>query len=244
MSVARKLKNRHKFHTTQIKREPPVLIVRPQKPEVIHSCQPTDKFVTRAIVRGIAECQSLNTKAPELARNYCIADFLRNHPKKTHIFFLDDDSPPQDNFAIEKLLVKDKPVICAPTPIWRSEKDLKHFHLLWNTIVTAPGHTKDNQKLDNLGADELPKKLFKCWRVGGTGLLVRRDVLQKLKPPYQVTTYNESHTDVLTSEDIYFSDKIREAGYDIWADPETVCRHFHALDILDVFSVYLQARKE
>lgn len=241
MSVARIFKNRHKIHTTPVRREPPVLIVRPHKTEN-DTCQQTSAFVTRAIVRGIAECQPIPSKTPELARNTAIADFLRNYPKKTHIFFLDDDSPPQDNFAIEKLLVKNRPVICAPTPIWRYDKDMNHFHLLWNTIVTAPGHTKDKPKLENIGVDERPKKLYKCWRAGGTGLLIHREVLQKLKPPYQKTVYNETWTDVLTSEDIYFSDKIRQAGFDIWVDPETVCHHFHKLDILDVFSVYLQAK--
>jgi len=236
--------DRTKRRTARVgKVEPPVLIVRPHNPEHL-TCQQTSTFITKAVARGIADCKMIPSKAPELARNVAIADFLINHPKKTHIFFLDDDSPPANDYTIEVLLRHNKPVVCAPTPICRYERDDQHFLFLWNTIVTKEGHTEENPKLENVGPDELPKRLFKCYRVGGTGLLVRRDVLKKLKPPYQLTTYNEHWTDVLKSEDIYFSDKIRAAGYEIWADGETVCGHWHRLNILDMFQVYLAAKKE
>jgi len=181
---------------------------------------------------------------PDLARNTAISDFLKYCPKKTHIFFLDDDSPPTDEFAIETLLNMRKPVACGVTPIWRYDKDLKHFNLLWTPVVTTEGHTKENPKLDNIGVGELPKRPFTCYRTGGTGLLIAREVLEKLEQPYQKTTFNDAWTDITLSEDVYFCDQIRKAGYEIWVNPAVVCSHFHILDILDVFSVYLAARKE
>ena len=217
---------------------PPVLIVRPHRDDN-RTQQQTSAFITRAIVRGIAECQPLPSKAPELARNYAIADFLENHRRKTHIFFLDDDSTPKNNFAIELLLRHDKPVICGVTPIWRYGKSLKDFSLLWSAVIQKP-----DGKLDNIGVDELPKKPFKAYRTGGTCLLIERKVLEKLEPPYQKTTFNDTVTDVKLSEDMYFSDKIRKAGFEIWCDPKVICSHYHVIDILDVFSVYNTAMKK
>lgn len=239
-SIARKFRRQQTVNT--VAKEPPVLIVRPHKPENLTQ-QQTSAFITRAIIRRIAECQPFPSKAPELARNYAIADFLANYPKKTHIFFLDDDSPPRNPFAIERLLSLNKPVVCGVTPIWRYSKTQESFDLLWSAIVSKEGHTEEAPKLDNIGIDELPKTIFKAYRTGGTCLLIRRDVLEKLTKPYQKTTYNDDVTDVTKSEDIYFCDQIRKAGFDIWVDPETVCSHYHNLDILDVFQVYLTVAK-
>ena len=216
---------------------PPVLIVRPHRDDN-HTQQQTSAFITRAIVRGIAECQPLPSKVPELARNYAITNILENHPKKTHIFFQDDDSPPVDIYAIEMLFHHRKPVVCGVTPIWRYDKDLKNLNLLWSVVIKKP-----DGKMDNIGVDEVPKGLFKVHRTGGTCMLIEWKVLEKLKPPYQITTYNDTVTDVTLSEDMYFSDKIREAGFDIWCDPEVVCHHFHSQDILDVFSIAIQAKQ-
>ena len=233
------LRKLHKASAGSVRRKvPPVLIVRPHRDDN-RTQQQTSAFITRAIVRGIAECQPLPSKAPELARNYAIADFLENHPRKTHIFFLDDDSTPKNNFAIELLLRHDKPVICGVTPIWRYGKSLKDFSLLWSAVIQKP-----DGKLDNIGVDELPKKPFKAYRTGGTCLLIERKVLEKLEPPYQKTTFNDTVTDVKLSEDMYFSDKIRKAGFEIWCDPKVICSHFHVSDILDVFSVYNTAMKK
>ncbi|MFH1717513.1 MAG: hypothetical protein ABIF19_09205 [Planctomycetota bacterium] len=241
MSIKRKLQ---RSSTALTKRhEPPVLIVRPHNPENL-TCQQTDIFIDKAVIRGIAECKMYASKVPELARNSAIQAFLLGHTKKTHIFFLDDDSTPENDYAIEVLMRHKKPVICAPTPICRYDPDNKHFNFLWNTIVTKDGHTEEKPQLENIGPDELPKKLFKCHRTGGTGLLVHRDVLEKLQSPYQMTTYNDNWTDVTKSEDIYFCDKIRKAGFDIWADGNTVCHHYHRLDILDMFVVYEAALRD
>ena len=216
---------------------PPVLIVRPHRDDN-QTQQQTSAYITRAIVRGIAECQPMPSKVPELARNYAINDFLKNHTKKTHIFFQDDDSTPVDIYTIERLLRHNKPVVCGITPIWRYGKGLEDFDLLWSAVIKRP-----DGKLDNIGVDELPEKPFKAYRVGGTCMLIARHVLEKLEPPYRKVDYNDSWTDVKLSEDMYFSDKIREAGFDIWCDPLIACHHFHNLDILDVFQIAIEAKR-
>jgi hypothetical protein len=238
-------------------REPPVLIVRPHKQEGF-TCESTSQFLSKAFKRGIADYVCYESRTPDMARNTGINEFLHNpmHRKKTHLFFLDDDSTPWNDFVIERLLGLDKPVVAGVTPIFRKRQaiDFKKIRMIrmgiiqnepiimdlhWSAIIK-----NEEGKLENIGIDELPGTLFKAYRTGGTSILVSREVLEKLKSPYQKFEFDESNTKLLRSEDFYFSDKIREAGFDIWIDPTSVCHHFHVLDILDLFSAIIQAKQK
>ena len=108
----------------------------------------------------------------------------------------------------------------------------------WSAIIK-----NESGKLENIGIDEMPNSPFVAHRTGGTCLLIRREVLQKLKQPYQKFEYDEQQLKLLRSEDIYFSDNIRNAGFNIWIDPQSVCHHFHVLDILDIFAIAIQAKE-
>lgn len=211
-----------------------VLICKPHKIEC-QTDERTSQFIMKAFERGTAEYWGIPSKTPELARNRAINKFLHdpNHKNKTHLFFLDDDSPPWEDYAIEMLRAKKKPVIAGVTPIVRLKDD--SMDCMWSAIIKD-----EDDKPHNVGIDELPKKPFKAYRAGGTCMLIERKVLEKLDPPYQQTTYNESVTDVALSEDIFFTDKIRKAGFDIWVDPDIRCHHFHLFDLLDIFAMYLQ----
>lgn len=249
------MSNLRKLRRTQIsKREPPVLIVRPHKMEG-QSCQATSLFIMKNHLSGIAISTHMESKTPEVARNKAILGFLHDMKYRhcSHIFFLDDDSTPYAEDAILRLLNHRKPFVAGLTPIMRYREGLIYHKSLinagimqhekteidchWNAVIEKDG------RLENIGIDEKPEGLFKAYRIGGTGILVRRDVLEKLKPPYQITTYNERYTDVKLSEDMYFSDKVREAGFDLWVDPAIECHHFHNLDILDMFKALVQAKK-
>jgi hypothetical protein len=254
MSVARKFRRQH-LSSTPIGKEPPVLIVRPHKQEGF-TCEATSQFLSKAFKRGIADYKCMEARTPDVARNLAILEFLSNpiHAKKTHLFFLDDDSTPWNDFVIERLLSLDKPVIAGVTPIFRKKDaiDFKKIRMLmlgvvqnepaqmdlyWSPILMKAGH------LEHIGIDELPKTPFVAHRTGGTCLLIRRDVLEKLKPPYQKFEFDEQQIKLLRSEDIYFADQIREAGFPIWIDPESICHHFHVLDILDMFAIAIQAKE-
>jgi len=137
-------------------------------------------------------------------------------------------------FCIEKLLGLNKDVVAGITPIVRDKG--KDIRCMWSAVVGG-----DNSK-ETIGIDQLPNKLFKVKRVGGTTLLIKRRVLEKLEKPYQKTTYNENMTDVSLSEDYYFSDKIRDAGFEIWVDPTEECDHYHIMNLRDVFDIYRQSR--
>lgn len=234
-----KMKRQFRRNRTSLElRKCPVLIAKPHNIEC-KTDERVNQFIMKAFQRGVGEYHGVPTKMPELGRNVAIQEFLHNpaHANKTHIFFIDADTRPVNDFAIERLLGLGKDVIAGVTPIVRS-KD-KAIDCMWSVITV---NNKDGKK-ENIGIDELPKSLFKAERVGGTTLLVSRKVLQKLEPPYQQTTWNDDVTDMKLSEDFYFSDKIREAGFDIWVDPETICHHYHDMDLLDVFGIYETMQK-
>jgi hypothetical protein len=208
-------------------------------------------------VAGIADSTQIESKEPEFARNQAIHKFLHNMDFRhfTHIFFLDDDSTPVLDDAIVRLHRHNKPFVAGVTPILRYREGIdfskvelikrgiflnekKAMDLHWNAIIKKDG------QMQNIGIDELPRGLFRAHRIGGTGLLVRRDVLEKLKSPYQKTTYNEKNTGVTLSEDIYFSEKVREAGFDLWVDPAIECEHWHIRSIREIFMIAMQAKKE
>lgn len=207
-----------------------VLIVKPHNVEY-NTDDRVNLWIMKAFQRGVAETIHIPAKLPELARNYAIKQFLTDPKlaKKTHIFFLDADTEPLSDFAIERLLSHNKPVISGITPIIRKGEELK---CMWSAVL------ENGDNLDTIGIDELPKSLFKAKRVGGTTLLVRRDVLEKLKSPYQISSFDDEMVHQDLSEDYYFSDKIREAGFDIWVDPDVVCHHYHKFDLLDIFSIW------
>lgn len=216
----------------------PALIVKPHRIE-FQTDERVSIFCMRAVGRGVAAYYPVATKLPEFGRNKAIHDFLHNRQfaGHTHIFFLDADTEPYNELAIERLLSLDKDVICGVTPISLGTGD--KFSLGWNVQKKT-----DNGKHENYDIDELPKKPFKIDRVGGTTVLIKRHVLEKLEKmdgPFQKTEFRDDMTNVKLSEDYYFSQKLKKAGFTIWCDPETVCHHYHVMDYLDMVQVYRQA---
>jgi len=189
----------------------------PQSKNVNHEAA---MFCTKAVQRGMA-IRTIYSRTSEDGRNDIIDFFLR-HKEFSHLFFLDADTAPPD-YAIEKLLSLNKPVIAGLTPIYRQSN--KKWQ--WSAVV------KDGDKLKKIKIDEKPNKPFKAERVGGTTILIKRCVLEKIKPPYQVTVRDDLGK-VTLSEDFYFTDKIKAAGFDLWVDPSIVCKHFHTVDLLEM----------
>ena len=215
----------------------PVLIVKPHRMDY-QTDERVSCFIMKAFQREVGEVMPIANKAPEFARNTAIDAFLYEpeHARKSHIFFLDADTQPVDDFAIERLLSLDKPVVCGVTPIKMGTGST--FTLGWNVQKK-----KEDGGYENYDIDELPDQPFKIDRVGGTTLLIKRHVLEALEKPYQRCEYKKDFTNTSLSEDFYFSQKLHEAGFDIWCDPLTVCRHYHYIDILDMMEVWRQAKK-
>lgn len=181
-------------------------------------------------VRTAAWCASLSkhpevtwvwaeTPAPELGRN-AIAEIQLKDPDVTHFFFLDSDTvPPPD--AINRLMAMDQPVAVGVTPIVVGGK---HG---WNVGTDPMFWPRETP---------LPDKPFSVDHVGGTTLLIRREVMEAVGFPWFKATWQrmgEGNVELCAEgEDIFFSNRIRACGYEIWVDPTVQCHHFKTIDLL------------
>lgn len=234
--MAKPQPNRHRRTLSTSK--PPVLLVKPHNIQ-FQTDERVSIFINRATSRGVAQYYAIAAKLPEFARNTAINDFLNKSELQScsHIMFLDADTEPVDERAIERLLMLDKDVVCGVTPV-KIGTDTT-FQIGWNVQKR-----NDEGKHENYDIDELPKKLFKVDRVGGTTVMIKRHVLERLAKdgePFQKSVFNDDMTNVKLSEDYDFSEKLTKAGFTIWCDPTVICRHYHIVDILDIMEVYRQA---
>ncbi len=149
----------------------------------------------------------------ESARNDMIREMQEGD--YTHIYFLDADTiPPKD--TIGRLLAHDKDVVAGITPVWLNER-------CWNYQIE-----KDVQVL----ANKPPTEIFKAMRIGGTTILVKREVLEKLKSPY---FYTDKYNGKYITDDYYFCDKLHDSGFELWIDPTIVCGHMNYVNLLDMY---------
>ena len=172
---------------------------------------------------GAAIYQTYMSRSAEDGRTAAIDDFLNKYKDATHIFFLDSDTMPVDPMAINKMLAHNKPVVAGITPIFRRREFTENR--TWSAKKFG-----DNQWIKD---GELPKEPFNAEEVGGTTILIKREVFSKLQKPYQMTIKDIYTNQMIMSEDIFFSKRITEAGYDILVDPSIKCKHFKTVDILD-----------
>lgn len=183
-------------------------------------------FITGAAARKVGLPLTVDSRNSENGRNQIIEEFLTKpeFKDKKYLFFVDNDTVPVNPHTIEEMIKLDKPVVSGVTPI--TYKRGKDMYMYWNV--------RREKEKRSLFLDELPNQPFTCDYVGGSCILIRRDVLEKLEPPYQKATYCEKQIHFKIGEDYYFCDKVRNAGFEIWIHPALQCRHYHVLDMLDI----------
>ena len=159
----------------------------------------------------------------DIGRNKIISEALEN-PKVTHIFFVDwDTRPPMD--TIDKLLALDTDVAAGVYPffldgrfVWSAaQRDDFEEGAFWETPKT------------------LPEKAFQAQAVGGSTILVKREVFEQVGWPWFEVTYktNKAGVQQPLGEDVNFSRKVRHAGFDIWVDPSIKCGHYKYNNLMD-----------
>lgn len=142
------------------------------------------------------------------SRNLIIKYFLENN--YDYLLSLDQDViPPKD--VIEKLLKFQKDIISGV---------YYGFFLIDGVKKLRPllyEYTEDGRKR-NLNLDEVKdEKLIKVKECGAGCLLVKKDVLKKVKFGLL--------PDKTTTDDVYFCHKAREAGYEIFAYTGVKAKH-------------------
>ena len=139
----------------------------------------------------------------------------------THLLFIDSDTiPPAD--VLERLLAHDKDIISGLTPIVHYDRE----NQAWGTLDNCFTHEdKDKDGQTRTHAVKRNTGLHKIWRCGTSCLLIKREVFEKLQKPYFKFEFDEELTKPVRSEDLYFCDKAKEAGFEIWCDSSVICNH-------------------
>lgn len=184
-------------------------------------------------------------KPIDLARNM-ICEAALEDPDVTHVFFMDVDMqfPPD---ALFRLVQRDKDVV-GGTYMARAGVPYPHtytFHHADDLDGTCPlgadhkgtkgrwFRTQAKQLADFLrasngfpdepGAVLLPPtagSLIEADALGAGCLLIKREVLEKVPRPWF-----RNHYGTAGGEDMYFCDRVKEAGFEIWGDWSVQCTH-------------------
>jgi len=133
------------------------------------------------------------------ARNSCVRDTLKN--KSDYLFLLDVDILAPSN-VIEKLIEKDKDVISGP------------YHLKEPPYRPLAYKKSDKKGIYDLITDIDEHKLYEVDGIGGGCLLIKREVLEKIGDP----CFHFSLDGKDIGEDLYFSHRAKENGFEIWYD--------------------------
>ena len=185
---------------------------------------PTETWIHHKVV--VALCQILQTnkkyevntaissqKDIGAHRNHLVKTFLDT--KYEWLLMIDSDNPPPPN--VLSLIEEDKPVIGLPTPInmnWTPKVN----DFLWNVY--------EDDRLNVLTKGE---GLQKVHSVGSGCMLIRRDVLEKIKNPF--TTVRDEGDYRTVGTDMAFCYKCIEAGIEIYTHWDFVCDHYKEINL-------------
>lgn len=155
---------------------------------------------------------TLGVSPVDNARNEIVQEFLKGDC--THLFWIDSDTiPPMETLLT--LLSHEKDIVSAITPIIehdesRKDSDSNGFYKKWNCVGLDNAFVKPHTGLvPVLGA-------------GGSCILVKRAVYEKMPSPWYRFAYNGDQCD---GEDISFIVKARALGFEAFADTDLLCGH-------------------
>ena len=90
----------------------------------------------------------------------------------------------------------------------------------------------------------MPIGLTKIKRIGGTTILIKRKVLEQIQYPFYKLGIPKTMEEAFEvgpmthGSDYYFCDKVCDAGFEIYADPEILCKHIKLINLLDLVIKY------
>ena len=139
---------------------------------------------------------------------------------------MDDDNPPLRNPL--DLIEYDCDLIGCPTPVWHNavEGDRPWY---FNAV---------DKKLDGYTPHEPSKGLQEVDAIGSGCFLVARRVLQKLKHDQPFMREWDSNGIAVKSGDFAFCDKVKAAGFQVWAHYDYLCEHMNELPLLEVIKAF------
>jgi len=123
----------------------------------------------------------------------------------THLFFVDWDMVFGPYVPLQ-LLEHDKDIVAA----------MYQVKVIPSRPVTL---IEDGRQMLN---EEVPKGLFKAYATGAGCMLIKMSVFDKVPRPW---FSHDRSKDIIEGEDVWFCKRAREAGFDIWVDPNIPISH-------------------
>ena len=126
-----------------------------------------------------------------------------------YVFFVDADVtfPPE---TLEHLLALDKDVVGAQYNMRRLPAT--------STVKTMDEHGTPT------AMNRIPTELFKAYAVPTGCVLIKTSVFEKIPRPWFFFKHKEDGS-IEVGEDVWFCQRVREAGYDVWCDPTVPVQH-------------------
>ena len=155
---------------------------------------------------------TINVQPVDNARNEIVDAFLKSDA--THLLFIDSDTiPPID--LIPRLLAHNLPIISGLTPIIELNQENGEYWRKWNCVGEDDKHLEPNTGVKM------------CKGTGSSCIMIRREVFEKMKPPYYRFVYkDDTGKDVMVSEDIYFIINALSLGIKAYVDTSIICQHY------------------
>lgn len=136
---------------------------------------------------------------------------------------IDSDNPPRNNPV--DLIDLDKPLIGLPTPVWHYKDGQKGRPYYFNGYDYVPENDAYKEHIPYDG-------LQKVDAIGSGCFVMQRKILEMIPAPFERSRY-ENGT-VHKGVDLYFCEKVRNAGFDIYCHYGYPCRHFVEIDVMDI----------
>lgn len=165
--------------------------------------------------KGIQFYPTMGVFPVDNARNEIVEEFLKSDC--THLLMIDSDTiPPMD--ALDKLLALDLDIVTGLTPIIEHDasrqNDSNGFYKKYNAV-----NLNDEFTQANVGVIDIRG----C---GGSCLMIKRHVLEKMKYPWFRFKYEDDHgKSTFIGEDVYFIMMSIANGFKPKADTSVICGH-------------------
>lgn len=125
----------------------------------------------------------------------------------THVLFIDDDMVFEPD-ALERLLKRDKDIVGVNSMI----RDLP----LRSTVKI---HNEAGEQVYEFSDD-----LFECQAVGTGFMLIKLVVFKHIPKPWFFYKHDDNG-DMTVGSDMWFCNKVKEAGFKVWCDPTIKIGH-------------------
>lgn len=169
-------------------------------------------------------------------RNKMVKNFLEDEDNKWMLMVDSDVVPPRD---VLSMVEHGKPVVSAVCTIKKGRG---------SPLPTVMQLNEDGTTYQNVPLTEYYEKIRDdgLLQVEGAGtgcILVRRDVLENMQPPWFKFLYDEYGL-LKLGEDFYFSRKVMEnSDYDMYVDTTQVCGHHKKVDLTEYAETVAEVKR-